>query len=183
MEESHEKSKNRHYKTSDLPLFNEKYKNTKNDSDIIKEMYAEINSNYRHLADIRFKLLGLVPAISIIAWIEITGRLSPDNIQNIIIGLIIGILGIRITYAIRIYDKRNDRLYNDLISRGRKLEDILNIHTGIFKGRKKPYKDNWLSNKPISHGRSLSLIYSSVFIGWSLLILWYLYHMILYILT
>ena len=87
-------------------------------------------------------------------------------------------LGIRITYAVRIYDRRNDELYDDLISRGRKIEEELGVHTGIFKGRLKGTTKDKIFRKLINHGRALHLIYSSVFIGWIALIVWYAFNIL-----
>ncbi len=73
--------------------------------ELLKHIYSEVNSNYRNLADIRFKLLGLVPAASIIAWAELINKIAPDSLHNAVSGLVVSLLGIRITYGIRIYDK------------------------------------------------------------------------------
>ncbi len=48
----------------------------------------------------------------------------------------LGFLGIRITFGIKIYNNINDGLYNDLIIRAWKIEDGMGVETGIFKGRK-----------------------------------------------
>lgn len=170
-------NENRQYTSIDLPTL-EHTKNSNQAADILKELYGETNSNYRNLTDIRFKLLGFVPAVSIIAWTELLDKAKVDTIPSAAIGLIITFLGIRIAYGVRIYDKRNDELYNDLISRGRKIEEELGVHTAIFKGRLKGTSKDKIFKKVINHGRGLDLIYSSVFSGWSLLILWYAYNLV-----
>lgn len=164
----------RDYALSELPTFDK----SEDNGDLLKQIYSEVNSNYRNLADIRFKLLGFVPAVSAIAWIELVDKLQPNDIQKSVFGLIISILAIRIIYGIRIYDKRNDELYNDLISRGRKIEDELGIGTAIFKGRLKANKKDKVFKKEINHGRGLSLIYSSVMLGWTIITSWYAYNII-----
>lgn len=165
----------RHYKSTSLSTIKKEI--GKSEIELLKNIYSETNSNYRHLADIRFKLLGFVPAVSIIAWAEIIGKIPVDSIQTILLGLVIALLGIIITFGIRIYDKRNDKLYDDLISRGRKIEDELEVDTGIFKGRLEGHVESGIFGK-INHGRGLSLIYSSVFTGWGLMVIWFSYNLI-----
>jgi len=169
-------TENRHYKSTMLPTFIEE-SDRENQIEIAKEIYSEVHANYRHLADIRFKLLGFVPAISLIAWAEIIGNISEIDFQLAIIGLLIGLLGLRVTHGIRVYDQRNDELYDDLISRGRKIEDEWNIHTGIFKGRKTGCTKD-VFKKMVNHGRGLSLIYSSVYLGWGLMVIYYVGNLI-----
>lgn len=143
------KDKNRHYDSTPLPTLKNRVKNSKNE--VLTQLYSEVHSNYRHLTDIRFKLLGFVPAVSIIVWIEILGNLPVDRLQNILVGLVISLLWLRITYGIRIYDIRNDSLYDDFISRGRKIEKELGVGTGIFLGRKKGHIACYYG--VINHGR------------------------------
>ena len=164
----------RDYKSTDLSTFGSEKPDDKQ-LEILKLIYGEVNSNYRNLADIRFKLLGFVPAISIIAWATLYKEIDVNSIYNNIAGFIISFLGLRVAWGVRTYDKRNDELYNDLVSRGRKIEEELGVHTAIFKGRMKANKVD-IFCRIVNHQRSLNIIYSSVFTGWSLLILWYLFN-------
>lgn len=177
--EANNQEKKRHYKSSDLPIIDE---NCTLDSDkkfeLLKEVYKEASSNYKNLTDIRFKLLGLVPAVSVLAWIQLYKDIQTDDILGLFVGLTLSLIAIRITYGIRVYDKRNDELYDDSISRGRRAEHELGINTGIFKGRLEANETDIL-NKKINHGRALDLIYSSVFIGWALQIIWFSANLIL----
>lgn len=177
--ETNQKPQNRQYKTSNLPIIAE---NSPYDSDkkfeLLKEVYKEASSNYKNLTDIRFKLLGLVPAISVLAWIQLYKDIQTNSIADLLVGLVLSLIAIRITYGIRTYDKRNDELYNDSISRGRRAEDELGINTGIFKGRLEANQTDRL-NKEINHSRALYLIYSSVFFGWTLQIIWFSTNLIL----
>lgn len=166
-------NKKRKRETSKLPTLN-KYNGAESEMNLLKDLYAEVNSNYRHLADIRFKLLGFVPAVSVIAWVELLNKISVSDKWSTLIGFILSLIATRITCGIIVYDRRNDDLYNDLISRGRKIEDDLGIHTGIFKGRVEGEKK--LLGKIINHSRGLNLIYSSVFLGWILVSFWFLTH-------
>lgn len=62
----------RQYKSTDLPNFDDHFKSDEN-RDISKLMNVQIYTNYRHLTDIRFKLLGFLPAVSVIACVELFG--------------------------------------------------------------------------------------------------------------
>ena len=171
MDDLSKQMKDRHYESSVLPTFSTTQENP-NKLEISKAIYSEVNSNYRHLADVRFKLLGFVPAISVIAWVQLITNIPVISLPMTIVGLVIGLIGLRVMYGIRTYDQRNDDLYDDLISKGRKIEEEWGIHTGIFRGRIVGFREDFLK-KQINHGRGLSLIYTSVYYGWGLIILWY----------
>lgn len=144
------------------------------------KIYSEVNNNYRHLADIRFKLLALVPAVSIVSWIALLKTLESQNFLHNLVGIIIGFLALRIIHGIVIYNDRNDDIYNDLISRGRKIEDEMQVSTGIFKGRKKGILIDSTFVKirfRINHETGLNLIYRSVRCGWYLVILLFIYQL------
>jgi hypothetical protein len=59
---------NRHYKSSPLPtLLNESRAQSQQDAqEILKMLYGEVCSSWRELMDTRFKLLGLVPSVSLV---------------------------------------------------------------------------------------------------------------------
>jgi len=169
--------KTRYYDSTLYPTF---LKTSEEESSLHKLsiLYKEVQSNYRHLADIRFKLLGFVPAVSVIAWATLLKNLLSSELSDYsqnVFGAIISLLGLGIVYGIRTYDKRNDDLYNDLISRGRKIEKELGIHTGIFLGRKTGYRKDFLG-LTINHSNGLNLIYGAVFLGWCCLLSWFIYN-------
>lgn len=166
----------RDYNLTDIPTL--KANTTADNTDILKTLYGEINSNYRNLSDVRFKLLGFVPAVSVLVWVELMDKIKPENLKQSIVGLLISLFALRIIFGIRVYDSRNDELYNDLVSRGRKIEDELSIDTGIFRGRLRANKRDKLFSKEVNHGRGLSLIYSTVIIGWIVIACWYVYSLI-----
>ena len=163
--------KKRHYETNQIPAIDVEKVAVNDRRDLLKLIYGEVNTNYRNLAEIRFKLLGFVPVISVLAWASLLKDMAVDSFSQVMAGMIISSLGLLIMYGIRIYDKRNDELYDDLVSRGRKIEEELGVHTGVFRGRLEPNKKDRFGE--IRHGRSLTIIYCSVYVGWSLLILWY----------
>jgi hypothetical protein len=174
-------NRKRHYTSTHLSTFGQRSKKTYSDfeSSILKDLYAAVNESYRNLADIRFKLLALVPAASVIAWVELASKLSMTHIEHAVFGILISLLGLRISYGIRMYDHRNDELYDELISRGRKIEEELGIVHGIFKGRLIADKRDKIFKRIMNHGRALEMIYSSVLIGWCLLTLWFVYNLVL----
>lgn len=60
------------------------------------------------------------------------------------------VFGFLITLVLYIYDGRNSEFYDDLISRGRRIEEELGIDTGQFRGRLKPPK--WLIQLEVDVG-------------------------------
>ncbi len=127
------------------------------------DLYKEINTNWRTLADIRFKLLGLLPTISIVAIIALFtgagGHLTPF-LQSIV-----SLLGFAVTIGIFMYDMRNSQLYDYLISRSRRIEFELGIHTGQHLGRPKA---RWFV---IKHDVATGIIYIATIISWVVVIL------------
>ena len=75
------------------------------------------------------------------------------------IKLLFAILGLLATIGLLISELRNSQLHDDLISRGRKIEDELGIDTGVFKGR----TDARLF---IKHDVAIFLIYGVALTGW-----------------
>ncbi|MCB9354237.1 MAG: hypothetical protein H6575_06690 [Lewinellaceae bacterium] len=69
-----------------------------------------------HLSDIRFKLLGLVPFATGIAFSFSEEKGIPVN------SFVIGFLGLIVTVGIIFYDQRNTEIYNGLIGRAKDLE-------------------------------------------------------------
>ncbi len=94
--------------------------------------------------------------------------LSYKTSPGALAGAFISIIGFLVTMAIRVYDKRNDELYNDLISRGRKIEEELAVDTCMFRGRRNP------SSERINHSKPLKLIYGSVMTGWLAIAVWFI---------
>lgn len=149
----------RAYETSSLPVFSD-------DRDIgagreeLRTLYDQICTSWRGLIEIRFKLLGFVPAVSILLIAGLLSDETPTKNLSISAKLLIAVLGLAATFALFIYDIRNSALHDDLISRGRKIEELWGIHTGQFRGRL--VASNWL----VKHDRATALIYGSALIGW-----------------
>ncbi|MFW9997750.1 MAG: hypothetical protein ACFFD4_37265 [Candidatus Odinarchaeota archaeon] len=164
--------KDRHYDVSVLPVRSEEADEQKQfHGDVLPLLYQEICTSWRMLTDVRFKLLGLVPLVSVVAWVGLATGFDINNPFLFLGYAIIAFLAHRIIIGIRIYDLRNDELYDDLISRGRRIEKEMGIDTGLFRGRKKTDKDKMYMKIEIKHGKATSLIYESVLLGWKLVII------------
>lgn len=164
--ESSNLSDNRHYKTTDLPTLREEYSVGQN-RDLLFKSYEQVCSIWKQLVDVRFKLLALVPGASLAL---ITGILLSKPSEGILWlnKLLVCVFGIFITLGLFLYDLRNSALHDDLISRGRKIEDELGIHTGIFRGRLKP-------KGIVKHKVATGIIYGSSLLAWAAAILLIVY--------
>jgi hypothetical protein len=147
----------RHYKTSQLPTLT-KAVNPSDHQDILFTLYREVCSSWRMLTDVRFKLLGFIPVISGVVLFSLLSNKSDGPSPLARIG--IALFGLLITVALFVYDKRNSELYDDMISRGRKIEEELGVDTGLFLGRRGP------SHKWIKHDTATTLIYGTSFGAW-----------------
>src|SRR5262245_66090238 len=65
-------------------------------------------------------------------WVQLLAANMLKTWPGAFIGFLLAVVGFCVTYAMWSYDQRNDGLYDDLISRGRKLEEELGVDTGIF---------------------------------------------------
>lgn len=185
--------KNRAYKCSDLSVLTP-VPIVANDEVSRKVLLAELNeaaTAWRMLTDVRFKLLALLPPISALA---LTAIVSPKGILEEAdrpVRVAATVFGFLVVLGLRVYDRRNDDLYDDLLSRARRAEYELGIDTGVFRGRKKPdpvwnglFKvPGWLT-KPakwadlignegdavsiIKHGIALKIVYGTVLAAWFL---------------
>lgn len=135
---------------------------------LLLALYSEVAQSWRYLTDVRFKLIALIPAFSMLAWGQL---ISADTLRNgagAALGLLLSLVALGVVEALWIYDKRNDELYDDLISRGRKIEEELRVDTGVFRGRRKPRSEE------ISHRPAVEALYKLALLGWTLLGVWFL---------
>jgi hypothetical protein len=141
----------------------------------LEKEYDLVNANFRQLSEIRFKLLGFVPALGGVANFVLTqAALSKGSSQgNYWVALVFGTLGFLATLGIAMYDQRNSELYFGLIDRAKYLEGCLRLpHTtnkdeygGQF--RERPNRGRRLFRLIlISHGGSLAVIYGPVLGAW-----------------
>jgi hypothetical protein len=147
---------NRSYKSTSLATLQAGFAVDQN-KDLLLTLYDQFCSTWKALIDVRFKLLGLVPTVSIALLATILST-KPDGV-TLSGKLLISTLGMLASIGLFIYDKRNSELHDDLISRGRKIEEELGIETGIFRGRLN-------STGIIKHDVATNLVYYSTFIAW-----------------
>jgi hypothetical protein len=142
--------------------------------------YEQINENFRLLADVRFKLLALIPilggaAVFVLAHIGFqTGMTVVESIPTLIVVAFISGFGFFTTLGITIYDQRNSELYNALIHRAKYLESAFGSPSapgGIKKlsvggqFRERPGQNRRLIFKA-GHDLGLTLIYGPLLGSW-----------------
>jgi len=147
----------RHYKTSPLPTLAGQMQ-TSPQQELLLSLYGEICSSWRMLTDVRFKLLGFVPVVSGLILLNLLTN-NPQG-PSALARSLISVFGLLITLALLVYEKRNTGLYNELISRGRKIEEELGIDTGHFRGRPEA------TSRFIRHDAAINLIYGASLAGW-----------------
>ena len=134
----------------------------------------EQTTQYNHkLADIRFRLLALVP-IATGAAIALVEKSATGPTM-----LTVGLMGFIVTLGITFYDQRNTQIYNAMQWRARALEILLDFDStdrttkqfgGTFLDR--PGRSRKMFGILLMwHDRALAIIYASAFAGWGYLIL------------
>jgi hypothetical protein len=144
--------------------------------------YTQINENFRFLAEIRFKLLALVPALGGAGIFLLTSagldasQPAASSDYRLAVVLLISLIGFLATLGITLYDQRNSELYNALIHRAKWLESEFGVsrapgglqeseYGGQFSER--PQKSRRLIFQA-GHDLALALIYGPVLGGWIL---------------
>lgn len=158
---------NRSYQVSTLPVMRQGGTNpTSTDFRVV--LYGHICDTWRSLVDVRFKLLALVPTVTILVITKLSDYSQQPSSFSRAAQLIIAFFGIFATAGLLIYDLRNSELHHDLISRARRIEDELHVDTGLFRGRLT--SANWL----IKHDRATALIYGASLVGWlaAVVVIW-----------
>jgi hypothetical protein len=139
--------------------------------------YEQVNENFRMLADIRFKLLALVPALGGAAAFVLSGfALSTEaTAPPHSLVFLIAALGFLATLGITIYDQRNSELYNALGGRAKDLEILLDL-PGEGQFRQRPDRDRYFFGLfPMGHDIGLSVIYGPVLGAWAFPIVYVLH--------
>ena len=140
-----------------------------NDSvqDIIRFEYDQALQTIRQLADVRFKLLALVPFISgaTIAFLSVDPGKAPPHV--ILAGSVAGFL---ITAGVLIYNQRNTQFINVTRARCIELEKLLKLPV---KGQFHSHQDNFHLFKfiPLWADMGLAIIYGTVLAAWLFLIM------------
>lgn len=126
---------------------------------VLRVLYAEVCSSWRALVDVRFKLLGLVPAVSAIALGTLLPRRPAGEELEAAPGLAIAAFGFLVTFALFLYDQRNSQLHDELISRGRRIEYELGVAIGQFRGR----PGSW---RIVKHDTATLIVYGATLAAW-----------------
>jgi hypothetical protein len=148
----------RAYKTTDLPTLRAGTGAAAN-RDLLLKLYEQTCATWRMLVDVRFKLFALVPTVSLISLATVYSGGHSTNYFSPKLRLLFAILGLAATLGLLIYELRNSQLHDDLISRGRKIEDELGVDTGVFRGRK-------IAKGLIKHDHATVLIYGAALVAW-----------------
>lgn len=126
--------------------------------DNLRAEYGEVCANIRWLADVRFKLLGLIPLATILgAWFAT----SAEHMSILLISL----FGLVITVALLIYNERNDQHYGELIARARQLERALGLYGGQFSHRSGTRLT--LLGVKVNHSTAVYLVYQASITAWT----------------
>jgi hypothetical protein len=150
---------NRHYTATTLATLREKYEVAQN-RDVLLALYEQVVCIWKELVGVRFKLLGLVPAVSLALLATVLSPKGPAQGLSQASTLLIGVFGLSVVFGLFVYDRRNSALHDDLISRGRKIEDELGVDTGIFRGRLK-------ASGIFKHDVATNFIYGSSMLAWT----------------
>jgi hypothetical protein len=123
--------------------------------------YTEVNSLFRMLTDIRFKLAGLLPIAS--AATAGFGRQSGGGVP-----LVFSAFGLIVVLGVMTYHMRNDQLYNELVGRAATIERSLGLPDGVFCNRPRA----WLALRVgrwrwrIDHGTGIGTVYAATAAFW-----------------
>jgi len=150
---------NRAYATSPLPTLRDGL-DAKSHRDVLLAVYQQTCQSWRHLVDVRFKLLALVPSVALASLGLALATDGRHDAVPALLRLLFCAIGLASTVGLWLYDARNSELHNELISRARKIEEELDLHTGAFLGRPAPRSD-W-----VKHDRATTLIYGAAFVAW-----------------
>lgn len=142
--------------------------------------YEQINENFRFLADVRFKLLALIPPLGgvgvfILSNVGLNAGNNEGSTPTLVLVSLASIFGLLVTLGITIYDQRNSELYNALIHRAKHLERSFQVPSapgglkqdesgGQF--RERPKKNRRVIGITAGHDVGLALIYGPVLGVW-----------------
>jgi hypothetical protein len=154
----------------------------------LEREYGELNNNIRWLADVRFKLLALVPVLGGVAVFVLTNvglsAASDGGTRSLLLALLGSVLGFLASLGIVLYDQRNSELYNALIHRAKYLERRCKLPSspGGLRVPAPREEDGWAkaggqySERPrrhrrllliaASHDLALALIYGPLLGAW-----------------
>lgn len=149
---------NRAYKTTELPTLRTPHVAAAKEA-LLLSIYEQTCSTWRMLVDVRFKLFALVPTASLLSLATVFAGGDTTRLLSPHIRLLFAVLGLVVTVGLLIYELRNSQLHDDLISRGRKIEDELGIDTAVFRGRP-------VTRGLLKHDHATWLIYGAAVVAW-----------------
>ena len=129
--------------------------------------YEQALATFRMLADIRFKLLALVPFISGAGIAFLTA--DPMHVSDAVI-LAISLMGFVVTIGLTIYNIRNTQLMETTRYRAQELERLMMFPVG-GQFERSPQRIACFGIVPIWADAGLALIYGTVLAAWVFLIL------------
>jgi hypothetical protein len=115
--------------------------------------YTQVNNNIRFLAEVRFKLLALLPtlggaAVFALAHLGLkadTAAALPSTDLPIV--FVVSLFGFFATLGITLYDQRNSELYNALMHRAKFLEKQFDVRCSPG-GLKQPLSSGQFNERP-----------------------------------
>lgn len=131
---------------------------------VLLAVYNQSCAGWQMLTDVRFKLLALIPPVAGLALVGVVATSGPTAGLQPSARIGLAVFGLLITAGLYIYDQRNDTLYDDLISRSRRAEYELGVHTGVFLGRVDADKE--FPRRMVRHGVATRLVYWTVLAAW-----------------
>ena len=142
--------------------------------------YTQINNNFRSLAEVRFKLLALVPilggaAVFVLARVGLeAGKAPVSSNPELLVVFLVSLFGFLTTLGLTLYDQRNSELYNALIHRAKWLETQFGV-PGAKGGLKEVSSGGQFNERPkksrhlifqAGHDFALALIYGPLLGVW-----------------
>ena len=135
----------------------------------LKFDYDQTTKYFHALAEIRFKLLGLLPVVTGTAVGVLQSR-TPELV------IPLSIFGLLVTFGLMCYDQRNSQIYNAMQKRAKSLECRLRLEDfndsrtagGAFLDR--PPRSLRFLGVLMWHDRGLSIVYAAVFAAWTYLL-------------
>lgn len=132
------------------------------DSALLAE-YAELNSNFRSLTEIRFKLIAFLP-ISVVtaATVALAAHSTLQGDYFEISVILLSVFGLAVTAGLAAYNERNDQIYVWLVERAIEIERQLGLAGGSFSARPQA----WFHltgplRVVVGHRSSITIIYTA----------------------
>jgi hypothetical protein len=132
--------------------------------------FSETAAHFRALADIRFKLLALVPTLAGVGVGALT-KADPEVSAGV------GVIGWIVTFGLILYELRNTELYDAANQRLRFLEEAFQFPSSRSvtgpggAHRERPGRDYTFFGIRIIHDRALALVYATSLGGWTFLVI------------